>query len=178
MDNRLRFLHRYKGDVELFAQMGFKAFRTSIAWTRIFPNGDETEPNEEGLKFYDNLFDELLKYNIEPVITLSHFEMPYNLVKKYGGWKNRKLIEFFVNFARVCFERYKDKVKYWMTFNEINNQADIQRDFSGFTNSGVIFRKEENPLEALYQVAHYEFVASAMRRVINAFLNVAIVGTN
>ena len=156
------FYHRYKEDVKLFADMGFKAFRTSIAWTRIFPNGDEDTPNEEGLKFYDDLFDELLKYNIEPVITLSHFEMPYNLVTKYGGWKNRKLIEYFVNFAKVCFERYKNKVKYWMTFNEINNQADIQRDFSGFTNSGVIFRKEKNPLEALYQVAHYEFVASAM----------------
>lgn len=137
------FYHRYKEDVKLFADMGFKAFRTSIAWTRIFPNGDEDTPNEEGLKFYDDLFDELLKYNIEPVITLSHFEMPYNLVTKYGGWKNRKLIEYFVNFAKVCFERYKNKVKYWMTFNEINNQADIQRDFSGFTNSGVIFRKEK-----------------------------------
>ncbi|WP_303691181.1 6-phospho-beta-glucosidase [Megamonas hypermegale] len=155
------FYHRYKKDVKMFADMGFKAFRTSIAWTRIFPNGDETQPNEAGLKFYDDLFDEMLKYNIEPVITLSHFEMPYNLVVKYGGWKNRKLIDFFVRFAKVCFKRYQHKVKYWMTFNEINNQANIENDFCGFTNSGVVLRKEENPLQVLYQVSHYELVASA-----------------
>jgi 6-phospho-beta-glucosidase len=95
---------------------------SSIAWTRIFPNGDETQPNEEGLKFYDDMFDELLKYNIEPVITLSHFEMPLHLVKEYGSWTNRKVVDFFVRFAEVVFERYKNKVKYWMTFNEINNQ--------------------------------------------------------
>lgn len=139
------FYHRYKGDVKLFADMGFKAFRTSIAWTRIFPNGDEEVPNEAGLKFYDDLFDELLKYNIEPVITLSHFEMPYNLVKKYGAWRNRKLIDFFVRYAEVCFKRYKNKVKYWMTFNEINNQANINVPFLGFTNSGIIFKDEPNP---------------------------------
>lgn len=155
------FYHRYKEDVKLFADMGFKAFRTSIAWTRIFPKGDEEKPNEAGLKFYDDLFDELLKYNIEPVITLSHFEMPYYLVKQYGGWKNRKLIDFFVRFAKVCFERYQHKVKYWMTFNEINNQANLDNDFAGFTNSGIVFRKEENPLQSMYQAAHYEFVASA-----------------
>ena len=90
------FYHRYKGDIALFAEMGFKCFRTSIAWTRIFPKGDELEPNEEGLQFYDDLFDECLKHGIEPVITLSHFEMPYHLVTEYGGWKNRKLIDFFV----------------------------------------------------------------------------------
>ena len=110
----------YKEDIRLFAEMGFKCFRTSIAWTRIFPNGDEEQPNEAGLKFYDDMFDECLKYGIEPVITLSHFEMPLHLVQEYGGWRNRKLIDFFVKFAVTCFERYKDKVKYWMTFNEIN----------------------------------------------------------
>ena len=155
------FYHRYKEDVKLFADMGFKAFRTSIAWTRIFPNGDETQPNEEGLKFYDDLFDELLKYNIEPVITLSHFEMPYNLVTKYGAWRNRKLIDFFVRYAEVCFKRYKDKVKYWMTFNEINNQASIDVPFMGFVNSGIIFKDEPNPWQSLFQAAHYELVASA-----------------
>ncbi|HLQ87138.1 MAG TPA: family 1 glycosylhydrolase, partial [Enterococcus sp.] len=117
------FYHKYKEDVALFAEMGFKAFRTSIAWTRIFPNGDELTPNEEGLQFYDQLFDECLKYGIEPVVTLSHFEMPFNLVTQYGGFKNRKVIEFFTRFAKVCFERFKNKVKYWMTFNEINNQT-------------------------------------------------------
>ncbi|WP_140399625.1 family 1 glycosylhydrolase, partial [Klebsiella pneumoniae] len=112
------FYGRYKEDIKLFAEMGFKCFRTSIAWTRIFPQGDETQPNEEGLKFYDDMFDELLKYNIEPVITLSHFEMPLHLVQQYGGWTNRKVVDFFVRFAEVVFERYKHKVKYWMTFNE------------------------------------------------------------
>ena len=119
------FYTRYQEDIRLFAEMGFRCFRTSIAWTRIFPNGDESEPNEEGLQFYDRLFDELLKYNIEPVITLSHFEMPYHLVEKYGGWRDRRLIGFFVKFAETVMERYKDKVTYWMTFNEINNQLSL-----------------------------------------------------
>ena len=114
------FYHHYREDIALFAEMGFKCFRTSIAWTRIFPNGDETEPNEAGLKFYDDVFDELLKHDIQPIITLSHFEMPYHLVKEYGGWTNRKLIDFFVRFAKTVMERYRGKVKYWMTFNEIN----------------------------------------------------------
>lgn len=155
------FYHRYKGDIALFAEMGFKCFRTSIAWTRIFPNGDEAEPNEEGLKFYDDLFDECLKYGIEPVITLSHFELPYNLVTKYGGFRNRKLIGFFEKFARTCFERYKDKVKYWMTFNEINNQANYKKDFAPFTNSGVHYKDGEDREAIMYQAAHYELVASA-----------------
>ena len=130
------FYHHYKEDIALFAQMGFKCFRTSIAWTRIFPNGDEEQPNEEGLAFYDALFDECKKYGIEPVITLSHFEMPYHLVKQYGGWRNRKMIDFFLHFATTVFTRYKDKVTYWMTFNEINNQTNYQDDFAPFTNSG------------------------------------------
>lgn len=155
------FYHRYKEDIALFAEMGFKCFRTSIAWTRIFPNGDDIDPNEEGLQFYDDLFDELLKYDIEPVITLSHFEMPYNLVTKYGGFRNRKVIDFFTKFAEVCFKRYKDKVKYWMTFNEINNQANYHEDFPLFTNSGVLCKANENREEIMYQAAHYELVASA-----------------
>lgn len=141
--------------------MGYKCFRTSIAWTRIFPNGDESIPNEDGLKFYDDLFDELLKYNIEPVITLSHFEMPYHLVKNYGGWRNRKLIDFFVNFCEVVMSRYKDKVKYWMTFNEINNQSITTNPIYAFTNSGIIYEEQEDKEEVMYQAVHYEFVASA-----------------
>ena len=155
------FYSKYKGDIALFAEMGFKCFRTSIAWTRIFPNGDDAEANEEGLKFYDDMFDELLKHGIEPVITLSHFEMPYNLVKNYGGWKNRKVIDFFVKYAEVVMERYKNKVKYWMTFNEINNQKNYKYPLFGYTCSGVIFNKEENPEETMYQVVHHELVASA-----------------
>lgn len=155
------FYHNYKEDIKLFHEMGFKCFRTSIAWSRIFPKGDENEPNEKGLRFYDDLFDECLKYGIEPVITLSHFEMPYYLVTEYGGFRNRKLIDFFVHFAEVCFKRYKNKVKYWMTFNEINNQANFRDDFAPFTNSGVRYEEGENRELIMYQAAHYELVASA-----------------
>ncbi|MCV2270556.1 6-phospho-beta-glucosidase [Clostridioides difficile] len=157
----INFYENYKEDIRLFAEMGYKCFRTSIAWTRIFPNGDESIPKEDGLKFYDDLFDELLKYNIEPVITLSHFEMPYHLVKNYGGWRNRKLIDFFVNFCEVVMSRYKDKVKYWMTFNEINNQSITTNPIYAFTNSGIIYEEQEDKEEVMYQAVHYEFVASA-----------------
>ena len=102
------FYHHYKEDIKLFSEMGFNSFRMSINWSRIFPHGDEELPNEEGLQFYDDVFDELLKYGIEPVITLSHFEMPYHLAKEYGGFMNRKTIDFFVKFAEVCFKRYKN----------------------------------------------------------------------
>ena len=155
------FYHHYKEDIKLMAEMGFKAFRTSIAWTRIFPNGDEDKPNEAGLKFYDRVFDELLKYHIQPVITLSHFEMPINLVKKYDGWSNRKLIDFFIRFAHVCFERYHSKVKYWMTFNEINNQTNYKSDISVYENSGIKFKPGDDKEKLMYQAAHYELVASA-----------------
>jgi 6-phospho-beta-glucosidase len=155
------FYHHYKEDIALMAEMGFKCFRTSIAWTRIFPQGDEAEPNEAGLQFYDDLFDELHKYGIEPVITLSHFEMPYHLVTAYGGWRSRKLVGFFVKFAVTVFQRYKDKVKFWMTFNEINNQRDVGVPFTAFTNSGVLYKTGENRKAVLYQVAHHEFLASA-----------------
>ena len=156
------FYHRYKEDVALFAEMGFKCFRTSIGWSRIFPNGDDEQPNETGLQFYDDLFDELLKYGIEPVITLSHFEIPYNLVKNYGGFRSRKVIDFFEKFAITVFERYKNKVKYWMTFNEINNQAsNLDVDIFAFTCSGVTYKDGENREETMYQVVHNEFVASA-----------------
>ncbi|AXF76803.1 6-phospho-beta-glucosidase [Erwinia tracheiphila] len=157
----VEFYSRYKEDVALFAEMGFKCFRTFIAWTRIFPNGDEQKPNEAGLHFYDDLFDELLKYNIEPVITLSHFEMPCHLVKKYGGWLNRKVVDFFVRFSEVVFERYKGKVKYWMTFNEINNQRNWKYPLFGYCCSGVVFTDHDNPEQAMYQVLHHQFIASA-----------------
>lgn len=156
------FYEHYKEDIKLFAEMGFNCFRTSIAWTRIFPNGDEDKPNEEGLKFYDGVFAECHKYGIEPVVTLSHFEMPWNLVKKYNGFASRKTIDFFVNFATTCFERYKDSVKYWMTFNEIDNQADFNNDFSMATNSGVLLHDSQNNEAVMYQAAHYEVVASAL----------------
>ncbi|WP_086315393.1 6-phospho-beta-glucosidase [Enterococcus sp. 7F3_DIV0205] len=156
------FYGHYQEDIKLFAEMGFKCLRTSIAWTRIFPKGDEQEPNEAGLAFYDNLFDELLKYGIEPVITLSHFEMPYHLVKHYGGWRSRELIGFFTKFAVTVMERYKGKVKYWMTFNEINNQRILENPIYSFTNSGILYQADEDKLKTMYQAAHYQFVASSI----------------
>ncbi|MGP6146425.1 6-phospho-beta-glucosidase [Jeotgalibaca sp. A122] len=155
------FYHRYKEDIALFAEMGFKSFRTSIAWSRIFPLGDETEPNEAGLQFYDDLFDELLKYGIEPVVTLSHFEIPYHLYKQYGGFRNKQLIDFFAHYAETVFERYRDKVKYWMTFNEINNQADGYHPLHVFNNSAIIFEEGENKAEVVYQASLNELIASA-----------------
>lgn len=156
------FYGRYKEDIRLFAEMGFKCFRTSIAWTRIFPLGDEAEPNEAGLQFYDDLFDELLKYGIEPVITLSHFEMPLHLVQAYGSWTNRKVIDFFVRFAETVFTRYQHKVKYWMTFNEINNQRNWRAPLFGYCCSGIVYTEQTNPEQTLYQVMHHQFLASAL----------------
>ncbi|MDO5128229.1 MAG: 6-phospho-beta-glucosidase [Eubacteriales bacterium] len=156
------FYHHYKDDIKLLAEMGFKAFRTSIAWTRIFPEGDEEQPNEAGLKFYDDLFDECLKYDIQPVVTLAHFEMPYGLVKKYGGFRSRKCIDFFVRFAKVCFTRFQHKVKYWMTFNEINNQANYNSTHHLFQDSGLLIAEDDDKEALMYQAAHYELVASAL----------------
>ncbi|MFT8837542.1 6-phospho-beta-glucosidase [Liquorilactobacillus satsumensis] len=157
------FYHHYKADLKLFAEMGFKCFRTSIAWTRIFPLGDEQEPNEAGLRFYDDLFAECHKYGIEPVITLSHFEIPNHLIRKYGGWRDRRLIDFFVHFATVVFKRYRKQVKYWMTFNEINNQTNYKEQFLLATDSGLVLDADDPQSEALmYQAAHYELVASAL----------------
>ncbi len=118
------FYHRYKEDIQLFKELGLKCLRTSISWSRIYPTGTEEEPNEAGLQYYDDLFDELLANGIEPVITLSHFEMPYALYEEFGGFANKEVIPLFVKFAKTVFQRYRDKVTYWMTFNEINNQAD------------------------------------------------------
>ncbi|MEG0309261.1 MAG: family 1 glycosylhydrolase, partial [Clostridium sp.] len=114
------FYHKFREDIAMFAEMGFKCLRISIAWARIFPNGDEETPNEQGLKFYDEMFDEMIKHNIEPIVTLCHFDIPVNLIKKYEGWRNRKLVDLYVKYTTTVFNRYKDKVKYFMTFNEIN----------------------------------------------------------
>ena len=154
------FYHHYKEDIALMAEMGFKSFRTSIAWTRIFPRCDEETPNEEGLKFYDDVFDECLKHGIEPIVTLAHFEMPWALAKEYGGFMNRKAIDFFVKYAVTVFERYKNKVKYWITFNEINNQAEPNPHH--LAQEGALLPKEGDDLEyMMYQSAHFELVASA-----------------
>ncbi|WP_404330787.1 glycoside hydrolase family 1 protein [Mesobacillus maritimus] len=150
------FYHRYKEDIALFAEMGFKTFRLSIAWSRIFPNGDELEPNEEGLAFYDRVFDELAKYNIEPLVTIAHYETPLHLIKEYGGWRNRKLVELFERYVTVLFNRYKDKVKYWLTFNEINGATHMPLLGLGFSPES-----EETRLQDSFQGLHHQFVASA-----------------
>lgn len=151
------FYHRYKEDVKLFAEMGFKVFRTSIAWSRIFPNGDDLVPNEKGLRFYDDLFDECHKYGIEPLVTISHYETPLHLAAEYNGWTNRKLILFFENYVRTIFKRYRGKVKYWLTFNEINSLI-----HAPLMSGGILTPKEELSLQDLYQAIHHELVASAL----------------
>jgi len=144
------FYHRYRDDIAMFAEMGFKCFRTSIAWSRIFPNGDEATPNEAGLAFYDELIDCLLEHDIEPVITLSHFEMPHHLVSEYGGWTNRAVVDHFVRFCEAVLTRYRDKVTYWITFNEINNQLNWDYPLFGYCNSGVVFTEHDHPEQTLY----------------------------
>lgn len=151
------FYHRYKEDVKLFAEMGFKVFRTSIAWSRIFPKGDESVPNEKGLQFYDDLFDECHKYGIEPLVTLSHYETPLYLSEHYDGWVNPKMIGFYEKYVTTVFKRYKDKVKYWLTFNEINSILN-----SPFMSGGINTPKEELTESQFYQAIHHEMVASAL----------------
>ena len=151
------FYHRYKEDIALFAEMGFKVFRLSIAWSRIFPNGDDAKPNEKGLKFYDDVFDECRKYGMEPLVTISHYETPLHLAREYDGWRSRKLIDFYMNFCKVIFERYKGKVKYWLTSNEINSVLH-QPLISG----GILTPRENLTRQDLYQAIHHELVASAM----------------
>lgn len=151
------FYHRYQEDIRLFAEMGFRVFRTSIAWSRIFPRGDEEEPNEAGLAFYDRLFDECHKYGIEPLVTISHYETPLYLAEHYNGWTNRKLIGFYERYVRVLFDRYKGKVKYWLTFNEINSIL-----HAPFMSGGIGTPKEKLSEQDLYQAVHHELVASAL----------------
>ncbi|HFI0027209.1 TPA: glycoside hydrolase family 1 protein [Streptococcus suis] len=160
------FYHRYKEDIALFAEMGFKVFRLSIAWSRIFPNGDETEPNEAGLAFYDNVFDELAKYNIEPLVTLSHYETPLHLARKYNGWASRELIEFYARYVKTVFTRYKDKVKYWLTFNEVNSVLHVP-----FMSGGISTNPEQLSKQDLYQAVHHELVASALATKIGHEIN-------
>ena len=152
------FYHHYQEDIKLFAQMGFKCFRMSISWSRIFPRGDEEQPNEEGLAFYDKVFDELLKYGIEPVVTLSHYETPLTLVNEYGSWRSRKLVDFFEHYCKTVFSRYKDKVKYWMTFNEINGCLEVARPWH---QAGIVYRDDEDHYQTILQASHHMFVASA-----------------
>ncbi|UJF15967.1 family 1 glycosylhydrolase [Jeotgalibaca sp. MA1X17-3] len=147
------FYHRYKEDIALLAEMGFKVFRLSISWTRIFPNGDEETANKEGLDFYHKVFEECKKYGIEPLVTLSHFDTPIYLEENYGGWNNRKLITLYERYAETCFKEYKGLVKYWITFNEINHPLMIAELFKE--------NKSKDVYQSVYQQLHHKFVASA-----------------
>ena len=158
------FYHHYEGDIALFAEMGFKVFRTSINWTRIYPTGEEETPNEAGLAFYDRVFDCCKKYGIEPLVTISHYELPYALVEKYNGWADRRLVDCYVRYCKTIFERYKDKVKYWLTFNEINMGALPTGNLMAL---GLV-QGYEGPRTGIpdneglrFQALHHQFVASA-----------------
>ncbi len=158
------FYHHYEEDIRLFAEMGFKCFRLSIAWTRIFPTGMEEEPNEAGLAFYDKVFDQCKKYKIEPLVTISHYEMPYALVEKYNGWESRECIDCFLNYCKVIFDRYQNKVTYWLTFNEINTGTMPMGSVlslgtvKGYTGTMIGF--PDKP-QVRFQALHHQFVASA-----------------
>ena len=166
------FYHHYKEDIALFGEMGFTCFRLSINWSRIYPNGDDETPNEEGLKFYDNVFDECHKYGIEPLVTLSHYEIPWAITTKYHGFTDRKVIDLFVTYAKTCFERYKNKVKYWLTFNEIN--CALMPGGGAYNGVGYVSEEDLNntaqrPVDTLIdnpqkriEALHNEFVASAL----------------
>lgn len=158
--------HRFKEDIALFAEMGFKVYRFSINWTRIFPNGDEAEPNEAGLKHYEEVIDECLKYGIEPLITISHYEVPFGLTKKCSAWVSRDMIGYFMNYCKAIFERYKGKVKYYLTFNEINCGTTAtgsllsQGILNDLENPTAFMKQPDNPQQR-YQGLHHQFIASA-----------------
>ena len=152
------FYHHYKEDIALMAELGLKVFRTSISWSRLYPHGDERTPNPEGVAFYRNVFQECRKYGIEPLVTISHYEMPLNLATAYGGWSNRKLIDFYLRFAQTVFKRYRGRVRYWLTFNEIN--MILHAPFNG---GGLLPQNgSEVTLNQKYQAAHHQLVASAL----------------
>lgn len=151
------FYHRYKEDIALLHEMGINCLRISISWSRIFPKGIETEPNETGMAFYENLFHELKKYKIEPIVTISHFEIPMHLVELYGGWAGRETIDCYVRYATAVMERFKDEVRYWIPFNEMNMLLHIP-----FIGGGISFTKGENILQKEYQAAHHQLLANAL----------------
>lgn len=151
------FYHRYREDIAMFAEMGFSVFRFSIAWSRIFPNGDEETPNEAGLAFYDQLIDECRRHGMEPLVTLSHYETPNHLAKTYDGWCSRKMIDFFKRYVNTVMKRYKGKVHYWLTFNEINSIL-----HNPYLSGGILTPKEQLSKSDLYQAIHHELVASAL----------------
>lgn len=150
------FYNRFKEDISLLSEMGANSFRISLAWSRIFPNGNESVPNEKGLKFYEEVIDELLIHNIEPIVTISHFDMPLTLIKNYGGWSNREMIQLYLNFATTVMKRFKNKVRFWIPFNEMNMTMHIP-----FIGAGVTFKSNEDRIEKKYQAAHHQLIANA-----------------
>ena len=150
------FYHTYKEDLKLLKELGLKTYRTSINWARIFPHGDETEPNEEGLKFYEDLINEIIANGMEPMITISHYEMPLYLTTHYKGWYSREVIDFFYRYCKVLFDRFGDRVKLWIIVNQINLIA-----VESFNHLGVAEDLVENIAEAKYQAVHNEMVACA-----------------
>lgn len=152
------FYHHVDEDIRLYGEMGFKVYRFSVSWSRVFPNGDEEEPNEEGLRFYDHVLDELERYGIEPLVTISHYENPLHLSLAYGGWKKRALIDFYLRFARTLFERWRGRVHYWLTFNEINM---LTEPFGAVFCAGMLDEADNNE-QMRYQAMHHQLVASAL----------------
>lgn len=147
----------YKEDIALFAEMGFQCYRFSFSWSRLFPTGEESEPNKEGLRFYDDMVNELLHYGIEPVVTLCHFDAPLVLVEKYGSWKSRKMIDCFLRYCDTVFRHFKGRIRYWITFNEINMLMHLP-----FMGAGIRLEEGEKEQQVKYQAAHHELVASAL----------------
>ena len=154
------FYHTYKEDLKLLKELGINTLRISIAWTRIFPTGLEEKPNEKGLQFYDDLFDEMKKLDIIPMVTISHYEMPLELSTKYGGWLSKVTLEAFKKYVDVIMERYKHKVKYWIAFNQINTLFG-----EGFNSVSIPYDYVEDLTSASYQALHYQFVASAYAKM-------------
>lgn len=150
------FYHTYRDDLKLLKGLGINSFRTSINWARIFPNGDDSEPNEEGLKYYEALIDEIIANGMEPMITISHYEMPLNLTLKYNGWYSREVIDYFVKYCKTLFDRYNGRVRYWIIVNQINLIV-----HESFNHLGIAEDKVNNLLEAKYQGVHNEMVACA-----------------
>ena len=172
------FYHRYQEDIALLGEMGFKVYRMSINWSRIFPHGDDEEPNQKGIEFYRNVFLELKKYNIEPLVTISHYEMPYHLAEKYDGWYARETIDFYLKYCQTLFNEYKGLVKYWLTFNEINS---LILGGNGYFSGGILSSskkdmgagviedldtlstvEQHNDIVKQYQALHHQLVASAL----------------
>lgn len=151
------FYHHYENDLRMMKEIGFKAFRLSISWTRIFPNGDEAEPNLAGVEYYRKILELCRAYGMEPIVTICHFDAPVGLIKKFGSWKNRQMIDEYLKLCKVLFESYKGLVRYWITFNEINMIL-----HAPFMAAGLVMDDEKNPLQTKYQAAHHELIASAL----------------